>query len=245
MSQPTAPSLGTLPSLSTVPPVPPVPPMPPLPPRPPDLPRSPWQPEPRPPTPAPVSASAALVVGRDWLAERLLDQRVVALAGELDAEVVNRTLAELALFDATGDAPVRLRLSGVSADLDAVLPLVDAFDLMGAPVHATGLGTLTGPAVAVLAVADVRALGAHATVHLCEPKAPRGVQGRDLETVAAERARLLRRLQERLAAACGRPVDEVAADMRAGRLLTADEAREYGLVDTTRPEPRPSAGPIL
>jgi ATP-dependent Clp protease protease subunit len=48
---------------------------------------------------------------------------------------------------------------------------------------------------------------------------------------AAEHARQLRRLQERLAAACGRSVDEVAADMRAGRLLDAEEARAYGLVD--------------
>jgi ATP-dependent Clp protease protease subunit len=208
---------------------------PPLPPHPPEPPRprhDPWHPEPRPPAPGAASASAALVVGGgDWLAERLFDQRVVTLSGELDTDAVNRAVAELALLDATGNDPVRLRLSGVGVDLEGALTLVDALDLVGVPVHATSLGTLSGPAVAVLAVADRRVAGAHAMVRLCEPRAPRGVPGHEVEAWAAEHARQLRRLQERLAAACGRSVDEVAADMRAGRLLDAEEARAYGLVD--------------
>jgi ATP-dependent Clp protease protease subunit len=212
---------------------------PPLPPHPPEPPRprhDPWHPEPRPPAPGAASASAALVVGGgDWLAERLLDQRVVTLSGELDTGAVNRAVAELALLDATGDDPVRLRLSGVGADLEGALTLVDALDLVGVPVHATSLGTLSGPAVAVLAVADRRVAGAHAMVRLCEPRAPRGVPGHEVEAWAAEHARQLRRLQERLAGACGRSVDEVAADMRAGRLLDAEEARAYGLVDHQPP----------
>jgi len=44
-------------------------------------------------------------------------------------------------------------------------------------------------------------------------------------------ARRLRRLQERLAEATGRDVEQIAADMRTGRLLSTEEAREYGLVD--------------
>jgi ATP-dependent Clp protease, protease subunit len=210
---------------------------PPLPPSPPDPPfprHTPWLPEPRPMAPGPVSASASMVVGdRDWLGERLLDQRVVALAGELDDDAVNRAVAALALLDASGDDPVELRLSGVSADLDATLPIVDALDLMGAPVHATALGRLTGPAVALLAVADHRVAGAHAVLHLCEPRSPHGIPGPEAEAWAAERTRRLRALQERLAAACSRPVDEIAADMRAGRLLSAQEATDYGLVDAT------------
>jgi ATP-dependent Clp protease protease subunit len=206
-------------------------PTPPVPPEP-SPPRSPWLPEARPAAP---SASASLVIGApDWLAERLLDQRVVALSGHVDDEAANRAVAELGLLDASGDEPVQLRLSGVSADLGAALTLVDALDLMGAPVHATCLGALTGPAVALLAVADRRTAGRHVTVHLCEPWSPHGIPGRELVTLAAEHARQLRRLQERIAEACGRPADEIAADMRAGKLLTAEEARDYGLIDGAR-----------
>jgi ATP-dependent Clp protease protease subunit len=171
----------------------------------------------------------------DRLAERLLERRLVALAGELDAAAVNRAVAELALLDATGDDPVRVQLSGVRAELDAVLTLVDALDLVGAPVHVTGLGTLSGAAVALLAVGDVRIAAPHSTVRLSEPRSPQAPAGRGVETAAAVHARDLRHLQERLAEACGQPVDRVAADMRAGRLLTAAEAVAYGLADATRP----------
>jgi ATP-dependent Clp protease protease subunit len=191
-------------------------------------------PETRPP--APAGASASVVIGApDWLAQRLLDQRVVTLSGQVDDEAANRAVAQLGLLDATGDAPVGLRLSGVGADLGVTLTLVDALDLMGAPVHATCLGTLSGPAVALLAVANRRVAGRHATVHLCEPRSPHGIPGREVEILAAEHARQLRHLQERIAEACGRPADEIAADMRAGKLLTADEARDYGLVDAATP----------
>src|SRR4051812_20412996 len=163
---------------ATWPPVPPGPPPPPFPPPPPQYPPpSPWRPEPRPSVPP--APSVSVVVGAEhWLAERLLEQRVVALAGALDADDVNRAVAELALLDASADEPVQLRLSGVSADLDGALTLVDALDLRGAPVHATVLGTLTGAAVAVLAVADRRTAGAHAVVHLTEPRTPAGGPGR-------------------------------------------------------------------
>jgi ATP-dependent Clp protease, protease subunit len=219
------------------------PPLPPEPPEPPQPPRTPWLPDPRLPAPGPVSATASLVVGSAaWLDARLLDQRMVALAGELDPGAVNQAVAELALLDATSEDPVRLRLSGVSADLGGVLTLVDAIDLMSAPVHATALGTLTGPAVVVLAVADRRTAGGHALFQLTEPSSPRHVGGRDVGAWAAEHGRQVRRLQERLAEACHRPVDEIVADMRAGKLLGAEEAREYGLVDDVGAGPRTTAG---
>lgn len=209
----------------------PLPPFPPEPPFPPGPPRTPWQPESRPPAPGPVSASASLVVGGDWLAERLLDRRVVALSGELDAEAVNRAVGSLALLDADGEEPVQLRLSGVTADLDAALTLIDALDLMTAPVHATALGVLAGPAVAILAVAERRTAGPHATFHLCEPRTPRGMSGREVEALADQQSRQLRRLAERLAEACRRPVDEIAADVHQGAVLDVDEAKDYGLLD--------------
>ncbi|MGY1806519.1 ATP-dependent Clp protease proteolytic subunit [Blastococcus sp. SYSU D00669] len=215
----------------TWPPVPPGPPQPPFPPGPPEYPRTPWQPAPRPAAPGPSTSMSVVVGAGDWLAERLLEQRVVALSGDLDDEAVNRAVAELALLDSSGDGPVQLRLSGVGADVEAALTLVDALDLMGAPVHATSLGALRGVGVVVLAVCDRRAAGAHAVFQLTEPRAPRRGPAGDVEALAAEHARQLRRLQERLAAATGRDAGRIAEDMRAGRLLSAEEAREYGLVD--------------
>ena len=133
----------------------------------------------------------------------------------------------------------------MSADLDAALTLVDALDLMGAPVHATALGALTGQAVALLAVADHRVAGPHMTLHLREPRAGHALHGRDVEAWAAEHARQCAGCR----IAWPRPADGRWRRSRptcaAGRMLGAQEAKDYGLVDTAEPVRRAVAGPIF
>ncbi len=201
--------------------------------------RTPWQPDPNLPSPLPSSPSQSRLVEShpDWLGERLLDQRVVSLAGPLDADAANRAAASLALLDASGDDPVELRLCDVDADLDIALTLVDTLDLMGVPVHATCLGEISGLAIAILAVADRRTAARHATLHLREPRTQWSGHAGDVAIHAEHYQRRLRLLQERVARACRRPVDAVAADMRAGHILTAEEAHGYGLLDTVAAGP--------
>ncbi len=125
-----------------------------------------------------------------------------------------------------------------AADIDTALTLLDTLDLMGVSVHATCLGELTGAAVAILAVADHRTVGPHATLHLREPRTRHNGHAQDVAAHAEDHRRRLRLLQERLAEACRRSVDAVAADMRACRTLTAEEARGYGLIDAIAPDRR-------
>lgn len=200
---------------------------------------TPWQPAPHLPSPPPSAPSQSHLVDSrpDWLDERLLERRVVSLAGPLHTEAANRSAASLALLDASGDDPVELRLSDLDADLDVALTLVDTLDLMGVPVHATCLGEVTGPAVAILAVADHRTAARHATLHLREPRTRWSGHTGDVTTHAEHHQRRLRLLQERVARACRRPVDAVVADMRVGRILTAEEAHGYGLVDAVAAGP--------
>jgi len=60
-----------------------------------------------------------------------------------------------------------------------------------------------------------------------------GVQGQatDISIQAKEILRLKDRLNEILAKHCGRTVEEVARDTDRDRFMSAEEAKEYGLVD--------------
>ncbi len=169
---------------------------------------------------------------RSWLGERLFARRVVMLAGTLDAELASRAAGELMLHDADGDDPVELHLTDLDGELDPTSTLLDVIDLMGVPVRVSVAGRVRGPAVALLAAADQRVLRPHATVELCEPKVevPQG-RASEVAAQAAEHTRRLERIQQRIAAACRRPVEEVAADMRTGRFLDAQAAIDYGLAD--------------
>nr|WP_040783273.1 ATP-dependent Clp protease proteolytic subunit [Rhodococcus ruber] len=204
---------------------------PPVPPPPPPPPMPPWQPEPRPPAPAPAQYTSLVAPGSDWLTERLFDQRIVRLTGRLGHDAANRAAATLALLDASGDDPVQLWLHDVDADLDTATTLLDTLDLMGVPIRVSCLGAVTGAAVALLAAADRRTAAPHATFHLREPRTACDGPAATVDAQVDRYRQQLQALQQRLADLCRHPIDEIAQDMRAHRILTAEQARDYGLVD--------------
>jgi ATP-dependent Clp protease protease subunit len=167
-----------------------------------------------------------------WLQERLFDQRIVALTGSLTGPVASHTAAALLSLDALGGDPVRLHVSSPDGELSAAFALVDAIDTMRSPVHVVVTATAGGGALAVLAAAANRAAYRHARVRLAEPRST--MAGGTAEQVAAAAGEYLRELDElivRLAEVTGQPRSRIENDLSAGRVLTADEAKEYGLID--------------
>lgn len=167
-----------------------------------------------------------------WLSEKLFDRRIVLLRGPLTGPAASQAAATLLTLDAMGVEPVQLHLAVPDGALAAAFAVVDAVDAMSAPVHAVVTAETGGAAVAILAAAQRRLAYRHARVRLVEPRAD-AVSG-TADEVAAAAGQYLRELEElavRLAEVTGRPRSRVEDDLSAGRVLTAEEAREYGLVD--------------
>jgi ATP-dependent Clp protease, protease subunit len=170
------------------------------------------------------------------LRARLLDQRVVVVAGPLDDALANRAAAELMTLDATGDGPIELRLDSSGGDLDPVFVLIDTIEVVGVPVQVTCLGRVEGPVVGVVAVADHRRAAPHTRFRLCEPDVSLAGSPSRLEAWAEHHRRRVARFGELLAGATGRPRAEVAADLSSGRYLDAEQALDYGLIDEIWPQ---------
>jgi ATP-dependent Clp protease protease subunit len=180
----------------------------------------PWQ---RPPEPAGPAG---------WLEERLFDRRVVLLHGPLTGPAAAQAAAALLTLDALGPEPVQLHMSVADGELGAAFTVVDAVDAMHAPLHVLVTAQAGGAAVAVLAAANRRLAYRHARIRLAEPRAA-AVAG-TADEVAAAAGQYLRELEElavRLAEVTGQPRSRIEDDLSAGRILTAGEAREYGLLD--------------
>ena len=82
------------------------------------------------------------------------------------------------------------------------------------------------------AAAQHRSALVHARIRMSEPRA--GTLSGTADEVTAAAGRYLRELEEmavRLAEATGQPRSRIEDDLSAGRLLSAAEAKEYGLVD--------------
>ncbi len=163
--------------------------------------------------------------------DRLFDRRVVFLWGYLDDAQAGRLAAELMTLDATGDDPVQLHIDSPGGTLEAALCLVDVIDLLGVELTATCVGQAAGPAIGPLAVAHRRRATPHARFRLCEPVFELSGPARHLEARAADQRAQLRRFCERLAVSIGRPADSLEHDLATGRLLDAQEALEYGIID--------------
>lgn len=192
-------------------------------------PERPWWPS----SPArPLGPDTAHVYPRpdDDLDGRLLAQRIVFCRGFLDEQAAGTLCARLMALAAESGEPIRLQLSASGADPVAALAVVDTLDTLGAAVYATVLGQVGGPALAVLAAAEQRQAAPHATLHLSEPRSAADGTAEQVAAHAERHESLLTAIYQRLADVTGHSVEEIRADARAGRYLTATEAVAYGLV---------------
>ena len=153
------------------------------------------------------------------LADRLLAERVILVGGRLDDALANHVAAQLLLLDAQSNDPIKLHLSAPDADLDAALSVAAAIDLINAPVHVVARGA-----------AAQREAHRHTMFVLSAPHFTADGTADELAAVADQHERLAARFRDLIAEATGRPADEVAADLDAGRVLDAEEAQTYGLV---------------
>ncbi len=167
---------------------------------------------------------------RPGLYDRLLERRIVMAHGHLDDEAATRLCAQLLTLAAEGDGPIRFELQNLGADLTAAITVMGVLDVVGVPVEARAAGRMSGAALGVLAVCSRRRAYPNAVFAMSEPTVE---FGGTLTAVAAreEQTRgMLDSLYFRLAETTGREVDELRADARARRVLTAAEAERYGLL---------------
>jgi ATP-dependent Clp protease protease subunit len=167
-----------------------------------------------------------------WLEERLFDQRIVPIRGPLTGPAATRAAAALLTLDALGTEPVQLHVAAPDGELAAAFALVDALDAMHAPAHAVVTAEAGGAVLAVLTAADRRLAYRHARIRLAEPRAA-AVAGTadEVATAAGQYLRELEELALRIVAVTGQARSRVEDDLSAGRVLTAGQARDYGLID--------------
>jgi ATP-dependent Clp protease, protease subunit len=183
----------------------------------------------------------------DWKArlyERLLAQRIVLASGILDDEAAARLSAQLLTLDAETDAPIRMELQNLRAELPATLTVMGILDVMRVPVHGCVSGEISGPALGVVASCTRRTGRPNASFVLTEPRLEFGGTVTAVTAREQQVTRMLDTLYYRLADVTGREVDEIREDARRGRSMTTAQAIGYGLVQAEETSARPDqAGP--
>jgi ATP-dependent Clp protease protease subunit len=176
---------------------------------------------------------------------RLLNDRVVFLGSQIDAEIANLIVAQLVHLEADDpDKDISVYVNSPGGDAYAAMAIYDAMQFVRCDVATICCGIAMSGGSLVLAggAAGKRMALPNARILIHQPHGAYQGQSTDMEIHAREAIALRRRYEEIYAEHTGQDVARVKADIERDRYFTAQEAVGYGLVDrviTTRLEAVP------
>jgi ATP-dependent Clp protease, protease subunit len=167
----------------------------------------------------------------------LLKNRIVFLGAPVDDDIANRIVAELLYLEAQdSDKDIWLYINSPGGSVSAGMAIYDTMQFIEPAVGTVCVGLAASMGQFLLSAGEPgkRISLPHARIMMHQPSG--GVRGQASDiAIQAEQMRYTKRLMaERIAFHTGQSVDQVEADSDRDRWFSADEAREYGIVDHVR-----------
>ena len=172
---------------------------------------------------------------RAWdIYSRLLKDRIVFLGTPVQDDVANAIIAQLLFLESEDpDKEVTLYINSPGGVITSGLAIYDTMRYIRCPVATVCLGQAASMGAFLLAAGEkgMRRALPHSRVMIHQPLGGFQGQATDIEIHARETIKLKRKLNEILAERTGQTVEKVREDTERDKFLTADEAKEYGLID--------------
>ncbi len=165
---------------------------------------------------------------------RLLKERIVFLGGLIDDLTANSVIAQLLLLDHEDPKKdIKLYLNTPGGSVTAGLAIYDTIQHVKAPVSTicVGIAASMGAVLLVAGQKGKRYVLPNAEVMLHQVMG--GVEGQavEIEITARHILKIKERLNQILVKHTGQKMDKIERDTDRDYWLTAQEAKEYGLVD--------------
>jgi len=165
---------------------------------------------------------------------RLMMDRIIFLGYPITDEVANIVTAQLLFLDSTDRTrDIQMYINSPGGSVHAGLGVYDTMQYVTPDVSTICIGVAASMA-AVLTCAGTegkRTALKHSRIMMHQPSAGAGGQASDIEITVAQVKKLKQELYEVVSLHSGQPVDKIAKDFDRDFWMTAQEAKEYGLVD--------------
>ncbi|WP_203965903.1 ClpP family protease [Actinocatenispora thailandica] len=177
------------------------------------------------------------------LFQRLLRNRIIFLGDEVKQENANMICGQLLLLDAEdSDRDIHLYINSPGGSVTAGMAVYDTMQLVRADVATYAMGIAASMAQTLLCAgaAGKRFALPHARVMMHQISGGVGGTAADVAIQAENMMAMKRENQQVISRHTGQPVERIAEDADRDRWFTAEEAREYGMVDrvlATMPTP--------
>ncbi|MFI9048858.1 ATP-dependent Clp protease proteolytic subunit [Streptomyces sp. NPDC053427] len=170
----------------------------------------------------------------DHLAAQLLAQRIVLLGTQVDDVSANRVCAQLLLLSAEDPrTDISLYINSPGGSVSAGLAIYDTMRLIPNDVStlAMGFAASMGQFLLTVGAPGKRLALPNARIMMHQPSAGIGGSAADIE-IQAENLQFTKKAVERITAEhTGQSEETIARDGDRDRWFTAEQAREYGIVD--------------
>jgi ATP-dependent Clp protease protease subunit len=159
-------------------------------------------------------------------------QRTLFISEDVSPKLTKRIVPCLLWLDSQNDDPIRLFINTPGGSADDGFAIYDAIRFIRSPVMCitNGINASAGTVILLASPKERRFSLPNSRIMIHQPSS--GVRGKasDIETTAAEIAKLRRRLNELIAKECDRTPEQVEKDTMGDCWFSPEEALEYGLI---------------
>ena len=165
---------------------------------------------------------------------RLLKERIIFLGTPIDDQIANLVMAELLHLESEDpDKDIAIYVNSPGGSVYAGLTIYDSIQFVKPDVQTICVGTALSMGALLLAggAKGKRMALPNAKILLHQVSGGFEGQATDIEIQAREVISVKRRLEEIIALHTGQPLEKVSKDMERDYFLSAEEAKEYGIID--------------
>jgi ATP-dependent Clp protease protease subunit len=166
---------------------------------------------------------------------KLFEERIIFLGIQIDDASANDVMAQLLTLESIDpDRDISIYINSPGGSFTAMTAIYDTMQFVKPDVQTVCIGQAASAAAVLLAAGTPgkRAALPHSRILIHQP-ATEGTYGQssDIEIQAREIMRIREQLEDILARHSGQKIEQVRKDIERDKILTAEEAKEYGLVD--------------
>ena len=166
---------------------------------------------------------------------RLLENRIIFITGEIDDAVANTVVAQLIYLESRDpEKDISLYINSPGGSVSAGLAIYDTMNYIKCDVSTIciGLAASMGAFLLSSGAKGKRYALPNAEIMIHQPLGGARGQASDIQIQARQILKTKHKLNAVLAENTGRSIDEIERDTDRDNYMSAQEAKDYGLIDT-------------
>jgi ATP-dependent Clp protease, protease subunit len=165
---------------------------------------------------------------------KLFEERIIFLGVQIDDVSANDVMAQLLTLESMDpDRDIQLYINSPGGSFTALTAIYDTMQFIRPEVQTICMGQAASAAAVILAAGakGKRIALPNSRILIHQPSAGFQGQSTDIEIHAREILNIRERIDEIYAKHTNKPTEEVRRDMERDRFFTAEQAKDYGLID--------------